>query len=36
VAYVAHIVGFAAGMLVGLAVRVSGSGQATPRHVRPS
>jgi len=36
VAYVAHIVGFLAGMLVGLAVRVSGSGQATPRHVRPS
>jgi membrane associated rhomboid family serine protease len=36
VAYVAHIVGFLAGMLVGLAVRVSGSGQATPRQVRPS
>jgi membrane associated rhomboid family serine protease len=36
VAYPAHIVGFLAGMLVGLAVRLAGSGQATPRHVRPS
>jgi membrane associated rhomboid family serine protease len=36
VAYLAHIVGFLAGMLVGLAVRMSRSGQATPRHMRPS
>ncbi|HEY6278878.1 MAG TPA: rhomboid family intramembrane serine protease [Streptosporangiaceae bacterium] len=36
VAYLAHVFGFVAGMLVGLAVRARGSGQAAPRPVQPS